>query len=101
MDQLELMNELINAEATLITSSWESGPMTFYESLGMGTPVLITDIDAVSVFKFEKCKTPLDLKNMIVKLLHNENFRQELLYEQISEVNKYLESTSFATCIYD
>lgn len=96
----ELLDYISNAEATIITSAWESGPMTFYESLKAGTPVLIRDIPAVSMFNFSKYQTPENLTIGILNHLNDPTFRNSALVEQITEVNRFLAKMNLITKVY-
>ena len=97
----DLKNELSLAEATLITSAWESGPMTFYESLLAGTPVLMRDIECISMYSFRKYPTPEELKNGILSHILDPKYRQTALDDQIRAVNDYFERTPFNFNIYN
>jgi hypothetical protein len=97
----DLKNELSLAEATLITSAWESGPMTFYESLLAGTPVLMRDIESVSMYSFHKYQSPEALKSGILSHILDPKFRQTALDDQIRSVNDYFERTPFSLNIYN
>jgi glycosyltransferase involved in cell wall biosynthesis len=96
----ELQHDLSVAEATIITSAWESGPMTFYESLRAGTPVLMRDIPAVSIFNFSKYQSPENLRLGILKHLQDPTFRNTALVEQITAVNTYLNEQRLTDEIY-
>jgi len=96
----ELQHDLSNAEATIITSAWESGPMTFYESLRAGTPVLMRDIPAVSIFNFSKYQSPENLRLGILQHLLDPTFRNTALVEQITAVNTYLNQQRLSDEIY-
>lgn len=96
-----LIEEIARAEATIITSAWESGPMTFYESLMAGTPVLMRDIDAVSMYSFQKYLTPESFSSGILRYLNDSSYRAFALKEQIQAVNLYLEGQTLTYQIYD
>ena len=96
-----LNQELSLAEATIITSAWESGPMTFYESLLAGAPVLMRDIAAVSMYEFCKYDSPESLKNGILKHMLEPSYRETALHEQIQAVNDYFERQPLTYSIYN
>lgn len=97
----ELQQDVSNAEATIITSAWESGPMTFYESLRAGTPVLMREIPAVSMFNFSKYQSPQNLTLGVLNHLQDPTFRNTALIEQITAVNKYLTQQRLINEIYN
>ena len=44
-----------NFSASCITSSWESGPLTLFESLSAGMPVICRSIPAIDIYGFSTC----------------------------------------------
>lgn len=75
-----------NMNCTLISSKWESGPLTFYESLSNGIPVIVRDIPAFDFMEFPKATTPNEFSLLIKKISNDEKFRKSLFDHQIKAV---------------
>ena len=70
---------------TLVTSSWESGPLTFYESLAHGTPVLVRDIEALEWLNVTKFKTIDEACAQIQNMLDDNKIYGDLFNLEIEQ----------------
>ena len=75
---------LKNSHLSLITSAWESGPLTVYESLSSGTPVVWRNIGANRFLNWDHGNTPNEVAETVMDFL---NLRKlDLLRDQKSSI---------------
>jgi glycosyltransferase involved in cell wall biosynthesis len=84
LSKSQIEQHLEECDLTVVTSAWESGPLTVYESLASGTPVAWRTISANSYLNWEHGESPQDLAHTI-KLLLSED-KQALSENQLSDV---------------
>lgn len=70
---------------TIVTSSWESGPLTFYESIAHGTPVLVRDIEALEWLNVTKFRTIDEACAQIQNMLDDNKICEDLFNLEIKQ----------------
>jgi glycosyltransferase involved in cell wall biosynthesis len=86
MRQEDIWNTETKFLATCIPSSWESGPLTLFESLSAGYPVICRDIPALNLYGFQTFHSPTDFAHGLEKILESESFRSELFRSQVESI---------------
>lgn len=84
----KLVKLISQSSILLITSHWESGPLTFYESLRMGTPAVVRNIQAFQFLSQYKFETTTSAVQIIEKALQDERYRKEMYELEVSEVKE-------------
>ncbi len=84
-----------NLAATCITSSWESGPLTLFESISAGLPAICRSIDALDLYGFETYKEPIDFANAMALVLESDTYRESLFQNQKVFICKVFDQLSF------
>lgn len=90
-NQNEIASIFQSSKLQLITSSWESGPFTFYEGLEHGIPSLLRNIEAFEEFNFRKCTTPIEMSNLVNELINDESLRRDFYRSQLNCIEKVFE----------
>lgn len=80
-EKSQLTKYYLQATATLITSKWESGPLTMFESLKYSTPVVIKKNKSSNAFGLQSFEKTQDLVNECIKIV-NSDYNQDLLNSQ-------------------
>ena len=75
-----------NFSASCITSSWESGPLTLFESLSAGMPVICRSIPAIDIYGFSTYKNSKDFARAIREVYESDQYRSDLYALQINAV---------------
>jgi glycosyltransferase involved in cell wall biosynthesis len=88
LDSEQLAQVYSETWLTLITSAWESGPLTFFESISHGTPVLARDIEALEWLSVPKFKSIDEACVQIKEMLANDAIRRDLLNREIQQTSK-------------
>jgi len=83
----EIWKSKNNFSASCIPSSWESGPLTLFESLSAGMPVICRSIPALDIYGFLTYKNSKDFARAIRKVLESDEFRSDLFEHQINAVH--------------
>lgn len=78
----QLWSETFTPIAVLITSAWESGPLTLFESIQNGVPVISRNFEAVQYYGFESFHTPDSFAHEIDRYLNDPNIRKFRFVEQ-------------------
>lgn len=86
MEQAEIFKPKMKLNATCITSAWESGPLTLFESLKAGLPVLCRSIEATDIYGFPTFATSQDFSNAVNLINESSRFRKFLFEIQIKTV---------------
>ncbi len=90
----QIWGEPFTPIAVLITSAWESGPLTLFESIQNGVPVISRSFDAVQYYGFESFHTPTSFGREIDNYLIDPNIRKIRFLEQqgslLSTLDSYL-----------
>ena len=92
LDSEQLAQIYAESWLTLVTSSWESGPLTFYESISKGTPVLVRDIEALEWLNVTKFKTIDEACVQIQNMLNDDNIRRVLFNLEIEQTHHIFSS---------
>lgn len=71
----DLGEHISKSRATLITSKWEVGPYTFYESVSLGRNVVAKDVESIKLLGINCHSTVADFCNEI-ELLSNDLFAE-------------------------
>lgn len=69
------------ATATLITSRWESGPLTMFESFKYSTPIVIRGSKSSNSFGLQSFDSAIEIVNQCIKLT-DWNYNQDLVKTQ-------------------
>jgi glycosyltransferase involved in cell wall biosynthesis len=72
--------------ASCIPSSWESGPLTLFESLSVGMPVICRSIPALDIYGFLTFQNPKDFARAVRNVVESDKFRSDLYDHQIKTV---------------
>jgi glycosyltransferase involved in cell wall biosynthesis len=75
-----------NFSASCIPSSWESGPLTLFESLSAGVPVICRSIPALDIYGFLTYKNSKDFAKAIREVSESDEYRSDLYEHQINAV---------------
>jgi len=81
-NQSQIWNDNGVPVALLITSAWESGPLTLFESIQNGVPVISRSFDAVQYYGFKSFDTPISFGLEIESFLTNPNIHRIRFREQ-------------------
>jgi len=81
MNSSELANYYQNATATLITSKWESGPLTLFESINCSTPVVLRASKSSIMYGIPVFKSPSEVVEECIRIA-NMKSTIELVREQ-------------------
>jgi hypothetical protein len=65
----EVLGHVREASVTLITSSWDGGPSSLYQSISLGTPVAARDFPAASILGITTGKTPAQVAEICVQTI--------------------------------
>ncbi len=85
----ESLNRLIQSSIVLIVSSkWESGPLTFYESLRQGVPSIVRNIEAFYWLDSNKFNSAKDASATLTLILSSESERRKMFQSQVKQVEK-------------
>ena len=79
------------ATATIITSRWESGPLTLFESLNSYTPVILRDTKSSRLYGVDVFRTVADAVNECLKI-SNMEFPDSIVEIQRKQCKASLES---------
>lgn len=85
----QLRKQLPFFSVNVITSAWESGPLTLIESISIGTPVICRSIEAIDVYGFQTFISSTDLALALDKVLLNSDYRKYVFDEQKQLIIKY------------
>ncbi len=88
LDSEQLAAVYTDSWLTLVTSAWESGPLTFYESISHGTPVLARDIEALEWLNVTKFKTIDEACWQIQNMLDDNKVRKDLFNLEIEQTHR-------------
>ena len=90
----QIWGEPFTPIAVLITSAWESGPLTLFESIQNGVPVISRSFDAIQYYGFESFLTPTSFGLEIDNFLINPNIRRNRFLDQqrnlLSTLDRYM-----------
>jgi glycosyltransferase involved in cell wall biosynthesis len=75
-----------NFSVSCIPSSWESGPLTLFESLSAGMPVICRSIPALDIYGFLTYKNSKDFAKAIREVYESNEYRSDLYEHQINAV---------------
>jgi len=78
----QLIEILSDHVALLVTSSWEVGPLVFYEALQAGIPVIPRNIPAIQALGIRNFETPEEFGQEMQRLVSDKTYRSRLLLEQ-------------------
>ncbi len=78
----QIWGEPFTPIAVLITSAWESGPLTLFESIQNGVPVISRSFDAVQYYGFQSFNTPSSFGREIDNFLIDPEIRKIRFLEQ-------------------
>lgn len=92
MDRGELWNSRFEISGSCIPSSWESGPLTLFESLESGYPVVCRAIPSLDIYGFQTFKTPESFGVAIKQMLNSELFRKEMFEQQVQGILRTFEN---------
>ena len=79
------------ATATIITSKWESGPLTLFESLNSHTPVILRDTKSSRLYGIDVFSSVADLVNECLRI-SNIDFLEKLVETQRNQCKASMES---------
>jgi glycosyltransferase involved in cell wall biosynthesis len=91
MKQGDIWNPKMNIGATCIASSWESGPLTLFESLRAGRPVICRSIEAIDLYGFPTYDTTIGFARALNMVNQSSDFRSQLFESQVSLIVKKFE----------
>jgi len=91
LNQQDLKLMFREATATIITSKWESGPLTLYQSLDEGTPVVVRSAHYSDMLGISAGDSPEKLSQMCSRLSNDPTFRNTLLHLQVLRVKETFE----------
>jgi glycosyltransferase involved in cell wall biosynthesis len=100
LEPKELEKLYSKASALLITSSWEAGPLVFYEALAAGIPCVVRSIPAFACFEIEKFETFLGFADQARQLIESAEVRERIFKNQSQAIRKYLKSSKIEESIY-
>ena len=89
------------ATATIITSRWESGPLTLFESLNSHTPVILRDTKSSRLYGIEVFESVVDIVNECLKISNMEfvgttvEFQRKKCQESMEYILKKPNITAF------
>lgn len=101
MRQDDIWNTETKFLATCIPSSWESGPLTLFESLSAGYPVICRDIPALNLYGFQTFHSPTDFAQGLERILESEGFRSELFRSQVETIVEVFRIFNFNYAVAD
>lgn len=81
------------ATATIITSRWESGPLTLFESLNSHTPVILRDTKSSRLYGIDVFRTVSELVNECLRI-SNIAFLEKLVETQRNQCKASMASVS-------
>jgi len=95
------LNAIIDQSSIiLITSSWEAGPLVFFEALARGIPIVARPIAAFECLGITTFDTPSEFAREVFELLNDENRRNSTYHQQLKSVHNYMLGQSFHEEIY-
>ena len=77
--------------ATLITSKWESGPLTLFESLNQGTPVVVRASSYSRLLGIDTWDSPKAMAEECLNIMNSSRYRSDLLKIQIDKIRDTFE----------
>lgn len=86
-----LEDRIQRSVATLITSEWESGPLTLFESLNQGTPVVVRASDYSRLLGIDIWDSPKTMAEECLNILNSSKYRSDLLNIQIRKIRDTFE----------
>ena len=86
-----LYHSIKDSAVVLVTSSWEAGPLVFYESLLNGIPIVTRPILPFKLLGIECFDNPKDFAAQAVKLANSRKERENTISQQIKFVRQYLD----------
>lgn len=78
-----------NYSMSVITSAWESGPLTLIDSISSGIPVICRSIEAIDMYGFQTFETVFDFAAAIEMVLKNSIYRSFLFDQEKESVLNY------------
>lgn len=91
----ELINYYEKATATLITSKWESGPLTLFESLNYSTPVIVRANKSSKLYGIPVFHSPSEFVEECLRITNLEstkNLVREQREKSLSSIEKLMSS---------
>lgn len=88
-----LQEQIVRSRAILITSKWEVGPYTFYETLSLGRNVVVRDLESIKILGV-KCNLTVEEFCDEVESLSDEEVAQKSYEEQVKSLLNYFERLS-------
>jgi hypothetical protein len=88
-----LREQIVKSKAILITSKWEVGPYTFYESLSLGRNVVARDLESINILGVKCHPTVKEFCDEIESLLEND-YAKRSFEAQVKSVLGYYKKTS-------
>lgn len=88
-----------NSCATIISSRWESGPLTLFEALRSGSPVLCRPIQAFEEYSYPKFESPIEFINYLES--HEDPKHSLFLQNQFKAINQTFKVLRPKRRIYD
>ena len=90
LEQDQIFREIKhNRSIVVFTSGWESGPITLFEALSTGIPVVCRSIDAFGSYGLGDGETPESVANRIIELNSQTNFKK-IARDQLHNVKSNL-----------
>jgi glycosyltransferase involved in cell wall biosynthesis len=89
-----------NLTCLVITSAWESGPLTLVESLMEGTPVIIRESTASEILEISDASNPIELAKLLFVVCSKKNALEEIFNHHRDQILKYYDESSSNSYFY-
>ena len=96
----ELNAIIAQSSVILITSSWEAGPLVFFEALARKIPIVARPIAAFECLGITTFDTPSEFAREVCELVYDEKRRNSTYHQQLNSVRNYMLGESFHEEIY-
>ena len=93
-EKKNLQDQIMKARATLITSKWEVGPYTFYESLSLGRNVVVRDLESLKILGL-KCHFSVEEFCDEIESLSDDVFAKKIFESQVKCVLSYYDNARY------